>query len=280
MEVDKSVVEVFWEVRNALVAGAVWCAGIFLLLGTRSSWWSNPLPGASEAVRVLINALGPPGLTIVMLAFMALVGNALIRFFGSLWSRWRRVQLMYSLRGVSDSASVKLALNRLTLVGLRTRSYSNRSLSRLVEAYEGQLAAKHLAPPTEAAVRTLASNTIFMAPALLTSSEKRFTEQQRASARCDLAVSLIFGFPLLAIELTVNTVSPLGPRWAGYVLGVIAGIIAYRDAQSAWRERNSQIAHALVDLGQDLTGISQNWDVSGGLKSRLPHWLGRAMQRD
>jgi hypothetical protein len=36
----------------------------------------------------------------------------------------------------------------------------------------------------------------------------------------------------------------------------------------------------MVDQKYDMSGISQNWDVSSGLKAHLPRWYGKLLQRD
>lgn len=262
------------------MAGFVWAIGFYLVAGLVWPWWVNPLAQASSPLKVVLDALGTPGLSAVALLSMTLFGDAVIRVTSLLWSKWHRMVLMYGLNDVSTAESAKAALNSQTWLGYNSRTYSNRSLFRLIEEYERQRAATGLPPATSGDVRTLASNVIFMGPILLEVSDKRFVEQQRHNARFELASSLILGLPLLIVAVTVSLASGFVAGLPGYVAAVLCGLYAGHETHIAWRHSNSQIAHVLVDQKRSMEGISHNWDISRGLQQSLPAWLGRKLRRE
>jgi hypothetical protein len=209
---------------------------------------------------------------------MTLFGDAVIRISSLLWSKAHRMILMSVLRDASTAESARTALKGLSWLGLHTRTYSNRALTRLIEEYERQRKDADLPRCSADDIRTLVSNVVFMAPSLLEVSDKRFTEQQRHNARFELAASLILGLPLLIAAVTASLTSGPWPGVLGYGGALLVGAYALTEADIAWRDSNSQIAHALVDQKHPLKGISQNWDISRGVRASLPEWMGRLLR--
>ncbi len=274
---DKALLEVFSGVKNSLIAGAVWVAGLYLVISRIWPWWTTPGAHASPVLRALAGALGSAGLTASGLLLVTLFGYAVVSVTASVWSLWHRAILTYLLRGAASEEGVRQALGRLTHLGRWTRTYSNRSLTRLVEELERQWpdSSEALSPKH---IQALASNVIFMAPTLLSQSERRFVEQQRVIGRFELASALALGMPLFISALTWN-LAPGAAGFPGYVLAVGSFAFCLVQAERSWRGANSQIAHALVNEHAQLVDHTKNWAVSRGIGRVIPKRRGPLFQR-
>lgn len=276
---DKSLLEVFSGVKNALIAGVVWLTALYLILALLDPRWVDPMAGAAAPLRVVVDALGSAGLTAVALLVMALLGDGMIRTWGWIWSKFHRATLMYVLEEVSDASSARVALQSLSWLGHLTRTFSNRALLRLIEEYERQRKACDLAAATSQDVRALASNVVFMAPLLLTLSDRSFAEQQRHMSRVELGATLVLGLPLLIGALTVNLTADWALLAAGFLVAALVGVYVWIQTAVSWIDGNSQIAHILVDQKHSIELSSQNRGVSRGPELTLPRWYGRWIKR-
>lgn len=98
---------------------------------------------------------------------------------------------------------------------------------------------------------------LWSAPALLTNEGLRYAEQKKMRSHAELSFVLIGVMPVLlsALLTHVNAAPALQ-----VVLCVLVVWFLVWDAQTAWRDSNSQILHGAVEQGA-AAHLPESWDV-------------------
>lgn len=267
---DQTVVDAFWSVRNAVVAGAVWLLGLYLVttyLVTTHAKWSVPMADPTDLMLSLLDLAGPFIVGVAVLVVIALVGSAILKVSGRVWLHAHRRVLTFLFSDVTSSTALHARLKGLSLVGRATRAFSSSALTAFYTYLStrepgGQSASGPALTTQPRYFNRVLHHMLWSAPALLEGGGLRYAEQQRTRARAELVQALVVGAPLLLAGVIFHLYDTTAGFWVGVLsAAVLMGYLVW-DAQTAWRDAYSQILHGVIELELDPHLPPESWDVS------------------
>lgn len=281
---EQTLVDALASARNALIAGIVWLGGVGLWAAYWNSvWWQDPTLAASPPFQGLLRYLGPVMVGLFGLAFAALFGAALLKLGARLWLHVHRRVLTATFADITNLDALNTRLRKsLTPIGRFLRAYSSSAVVTLYHYLAAETVPRNPQTMDAGALATprylnaVLHHQLWSAPALLTNEGLRYAEQQKMRSHAELSFVLIMGMPLLLSGLLTHVNAAPGLQW---VLCVVVFLFLVWDAQTAWRDSNSQILHGVVEQGA-AAHLSVSWDVGKHKERGLYPWIARWLWSD
>ena len=269
---DQSVVDAFWSVRNAVVAGAVWLLGLYLVT---TYLVFVPTAAPTDLLLSLLDLAGPFVVGVSVLVVIALVGSAILKVSGRVWLHAHRRVLTFLFSDVTSSRALDARLKGLSLVGRATRAFSSSALTAFYTYLStrepvGQSRSGSALTTQPGYFNRVLHHMLWSAPALLEGGGLRYAEQQRTRARAELVQALVLGAPLLLAGVIFHLYDTTAGFWVGLLsAAVLMGYLVW-DAQTAWRDAYSQILYGVIELELDPHLPPESWDVSKHANRSIP----------